>query len=260
MKVKNKKIIVTGAGSGIGRELVIDLIKKGAFVIGLDISEKGLNETKALVAGKNFDSFVVDMASSEEIEKFYNEYFNKYEGVDGVINNAGIIQPFVKFNELDMNTGSKVMKINFFGPVKLIKMFLPKMFERKEAHIVNVSSMGGFFPFPKQTIYGASKSALKLFSEGLYAELLDTNVGVTVVFPGAVATNIVKNSNVEIKTTSSNYKTTSASDAAKQIIKAIEKNKFQLYIGNDAKMMNLMYKLSPKRAIKLINKKMKDLK
>jgi len=76
----------------------------------------------------------------------------------------------------------------------MTKAFLPFFLKRSEAHVVNISSMGGFIPFPGQTIYGAAKAAVKIFTEGLYAELKDSNVNVTVVHPGAIATNITTNS------------------------------------------------------------------
>jgi short-subunit dehydrogenase len=138
---------------------------------------------------------------------------------------------------------------------------LENMLNRDEAYIINISSMGGFFPFPKQSIYGASKAATKLFTEGLYAELLDTKVKVMVVFPGAISTDILKNSNVSVTTTKENssYKMTSPEDTASQIIKGINKNKFKLYIGSDSKFMNFLYKMNSKSAINYINKKMKDL-
>ena len=153
-----------------------------------------------------------------------------------------------------MDTIYKVMNVNFYGPLKLVKLFLPSFLKRKEGHIVNVSSMGGFFPFPGQTVYGASKAALKLFTEGLYAELLNTNIKVTLVLSGAVNTNISKNSNVEIDSGNSNYKMLSSKKAAEIIIKGIEKDKFKVYVGKDSKIMNLMYKFNDKKAIKLINK------
>jgi short-subunit dehydrogenase len=118
--------------------------------------------------------------------------------------------------------------------------------------------MGGFFPFPKQTIYGASKAALKLFTEGLYSELIDTNIKVMIVLPGAINTDIAKNSNVDINN-ARNYKMTSAKKAAKLIINGIKRNKFKLYIGNDSKIMNLLYNFNSRLAIKTISKKMKGL-
>lgn len=262
MKVKGKKIIVTGAGGGIGKELVLNLLNKGAYVIALDINEKGLEATKkASKKKKNLETYVVNVASDESLNNFKEEFFKKHDAVDGLINNAGIIQPFINVNELEMNMINRVMDVNFYGPLKLTKMFLPTMLKQKEAHIVNVSSMGGFFPFPGQTVYGASKAALKIFTEGLFAELLDTNVKVTIVFPGAIHTDIAKNSNVAMQSSkdAKGYKMTEPDQAAETIINGMENNAFQLYVGSDAKMMNLMYKFNPKAAIKFIKKKMSNM-
>ncbi|NLA33174.1 MAG: SDR family oxidoreductase [Mollicutes bacterium] len=268
MKVKNKKIIVTGGGAGIGRELVLQLIKLGAKeVIALDINEEGLKETKKLVNSDKVTTYTLDITDYPALKKFEKEYFKNHEYIDCLINNAGIIQPFVKVKELEDKTVDLVMDVNFFGPVNLTRLFIDEILERPEGHICNVSSMAGFFPFPSQTIYGASKAALKIFTEGLYGEMLGTNVGVSIVFPGAIATDIVKNSNKVrgeknekgSEETKTNMKMTSASEAARQIIEGIEKNKFQVYVGNDAKFMNKFYKFSPKKALKMINDKMKDM-
>ncbi len=260
MKVNGKRIIVTGAGGGIGREITLQLLSKGAYVAALDINEQGLNITKEKANNSDHLTLhVVNIADDASLNKFKEEYFEKYSVVDGLINNAGIIQPFINVDKLDMDTINRVMNVNFFGPLKLTKLFLPELLKRPEAHIANVSSMGGFFPFPGQTIYGASKAAIKLFTEGLYSELLNTNVHVTVIFPGAIATDIAKNSNVDLgmDTSGSKIKMLSPEKAADQIIKGIEKNKFKLYIGSDSKMMNLMYKFNDNAAIKFINKMMK---
>ena len=145
----------------------------------------------------------------------------------------------------------------------LFRSFLPHFLERPEAHIVNVSSMGGFLPVPGQTMYGASKAAMKLFTEGLHSELLDTNVGVTVVFPGAIGTNIAANSGIKVMTgqedAKSKYKTTSPVKAAAEIIAGIEKKKYRVLIGSDAKMMDFLTRLMPERAARIIYTQMKAL-
>lgn len=260
MKLKDKKIVITGAGSGIGKELVKSLLKEGSFVIGVDVNSDNLENTKQEINDESFVTYVLDVSDREKINDFKTYCTSTYGQIDGLINNAGIVQPFVSYSDMSEDVVSKIMKVNLFGPLHLIKLFLPEMLNKKEAHIVNVSSMAGFFPFPKQSIYGASKAALKIFSEGLYAELLDTNVHVTVVMPGAINTNILKNSHVEMKETNSKYNVSmEASEAARIIVDGIKKNKFQIFLGKDAKFMNFMYKLNPKRAIKYINKKMKNL-
>lgn len=262
MKVNNKTIIITGAGNGLGRELTLQLLKKGSSIIAIDISKEGLEETKRLANNEKLNTYIVNIAKDEDLNNFRKQIEKDNIKIDGLINNAGIIQPFINVSELDLDVLYNIMNVNFFGAVKLIKLFLPDLLKCKEAHILNISSMGGFFPFPGQTAYASSKAALKLFSEGLYSELLNTNVRVTVVFPGAMATDIAKNSQVKgnINAEESNYKMLSAEKAANEIIEGMERNDFQLYVGSDSKFMNLLYKFKPKAAINYINKKMNSNK
>lgn len=124
----------------------------------------------------------------------------------------------------------------------LQKHSYPHLLKRPEAHIVNISSMGGFLPVPGQTIYGASKAAVKLLTEGLHAELSGTNVKVTVVFPGGVNTNILKNSGLEMpKPAEGKGKTRtilSAAEAAQIMIDGMEKDKYRVLVGKDARIMD----------------------
>ncbi|MDD4706251.1 MAG: SDR family oxidoreductase [Bacilli bacterium] len=257
MKLENKRVIVTGGGSGVGKELVKQLIDKGAYVSALDINEENLISLKKELNNNRLFIYKIDVSNDDNIKTFKKEYFKDQPCLDVLINNAGIIQPFVDISELDMKIIEKVMNVNFYGPLKLIKAFINELKERNEAYILNVSSMGGFFPFPGQTAYGASKAALSLLTEGLYSELLDTNIKVSLVLPGAMATNIVKNSDIKVEESSREVKMLTANEAAYEIIKVIEKNIFKLYLGNDSKFMNFLYKLNSKAAIKKINKLMK---
>ena len=181
--------------------------------------------------------------------------------VDVLINNAGIIQPFQRVEQLDYDTIDRVMNVNFMGTLYMVKAFLPLLRQRPVAHIANVSSMGGFFPFPGQTVYGASKAAVKLLTEGLYAELLDTNVGVSVVMPGAVATSITENSGVAAPDAegAKGLQPTEPETAARVILDGIAGNKLHVYVGNDSRAMSLAIKLAPKQATKLVQKQMKGL-
>lgn len=154
------------------------------------------------------------------------------------------------------------MNVNFYGTLYMTKAFLPHLLERPEAYIVNVSSMGGFLPVPGQSIYGASKAAVKLFTEGLYAELLDTNVHVSVVFPGATKTHITENSGVKAPTMpgrGQSFQMLSAANAAAIIVTGIEKNSPQIFTGKDSRLMNRLYRINPIYATKLIAKQMKAL-
>lgn len=261
MNIKNKTIIVTGGGNGMGREMVLNLLTKGAKVIAVDINEKYLQETKQLTKDKPENVFIykLDITDKNAAERFAKNIIIEHKHIDGLINNAGIIQPFVKVNDLEYETIEKVMKVNFYGTLYMIKAFLPHLLKRPEAHILNVSSMGGFLPVPGQSIYGASKAAVKLMTEGLYAELLDTNVGVTIAFPGGVATDIVKNSGVNMPKSNSNYKSLPAPKAAEIMIDAMIKNKDRVCVGQDSKFMNFIYRLNPGYATRYIAKQMKSL-
>ncbi len=268
MKVSNKVIVVTGAGNGMGRELCLLLLRRGARVAGVDIKQNLLDETKTLagVLGAGMSTHLCNIADKAAVEKLPEEIIKVHGSVDGLINNAGIIQPFVRVKDLTYDAIERVMQVNFYGLLYMTKTFLPYLLKRPEAHIVNTSSMGGFLPVPGQTIYGASKAAVKLFTEGLRSELLDTNVRVTLIYPGAIGTNIAQNSGVgdTLKMDSEAVKNSSIKmlmpdKAAAQIIEGMERNAYRVLVGSDASMMDKLYRLNPKFAAELIFKKMRAL-
>lgn len=261
MLIAGKKFLVTGAGNGMGREVALELLRRGAEVIGVDINEGFLKET-ALLAGQNAANLqtlkldITDRNAAAELAK-------KHPDLDGLVNVAGIIQPFVRVNDLGFDAIDRVMNINFLGPLNLIKAFLPGLLTRPQAHILNVSSMGSYAPVPGQTLYGASKAALNLLTEGLRSELSETNVRLTLVWPGAIGTNISKNSGVTVagaeNMESSKMKVTSAVEAGRMMVDAIEQGQKRIYIGGDAKFMGRLSKWSQDTAAKLIYKNLKSL-
>jgi NAD(P)-dependent dehydrogenase (short-subunit alcohol dehydrogenase family) len=269
MQTSGKVIVVTGGGNGIGREVVLALLAKGARVAAVDMSDTGLAETASLAAaGDRLSTHVCNLTDRDAVAGLPHAVDEKHGSVDALINVAGIIQPFVKVNDLDFDAIDRVMDVNFFGLVNITKAFLPVLLARPEAHLVNVSSMGAYAPVPGQTIYGASKAAVQLFTEGLHSELLDTNVHVTTVFPGAIATHIAVNSGImteeqeKQQATSSQtkaMKTTPAPVAAATLIAGMERNAYRVFIGSDAKTMDRLRRLMPKRAAKLIFDNMKSL-
>ncbi|TAL14033.1 SDR family NAD(P)-dependent oxidoreductase [Patescibacteria group bacterium] len=267
MNVQNKVIVVTGAGGGIGGELVATLLSRGAKVAAVDYKKEGLDALVQKMGDKaaNLSTHVLDTTNRDNVAKLPDEIIAKQGQVDGIINCAGIVQPFVKINDLDYAAIERVMNVNFYGTLYMTKAFLPYLLKRPEGYIANVSSMGGFLPVPGQSVYGASKAAVKLMTEGLYAELLSTNVHVSVVFPGATRTNITENSGVAAPTSAAatdaakNFPMLSATKAAEIIINGIEKNKPQIFTGKDSNLMNKLYRLNPVYATKLIAKQMKSL-
>ncbi len=270
MRAQGKVIVVTGAGSGMGRQLTLQLLSKGAKVAAVDLNEGSLRETVSLAAdGAELATFALSVTDKEAVEALPGRVSERFGAVDGVINNAGIIQPMVNVADLDFATIERVMDVNFRGVLYLTKALLPHLLARPEAHIVNISSMGGFLPVPGQTVYGASKAAVKLLTEGLWSELATTKVRVTVVFPGAIMTNIAVNSGLAgyqkgLTGAADSGKAklppmTPADEAARVIIEAMEANKFRALIGRDAKMMDMLYRLSPERAARLIYQRMRSI-
>jgi NAD(P)-dependent dehydrogenase (short-subunit alcohol dehydrogenase family) len=266
MKLQNKIVVVTGGGSGLGRELVLALLKRGASAAAVDVNAAALEETVKLAGmnSANLATCTVNIADRASVEALPERVISRFGAVDGIINNAGVIQPFVKLKDLDYAAIDRVMNVNLFGTLYMTKAFLPHLLARPEAHITNISSMGGFLPVPGQTIYGASKAAVKLMTEGLSSELQGTSVRVTVVFPGAMGTNIAQNSGVmntlQLKEGEAPpVKILSPDKAARIVLDGIESNQYRVLVGNDARLMDAIYRLHPQRAARFILDQMRGL-
>ena len=263
MNVNNKVFLVTGAGGGIGSELVIALLNKGAHVAAVDLRQESLTDLQSRLNNPRLTVHAVDITDKVAVEQLPNLVMTTHGAIDGIVNCAGIIQPFVKVLDLNYDAIDRVMKVNFYGTLYMTKSFLTHLLARPEAYIVNFSSMGGFLPVPGQSVYGASKAAVKLFTEGLYAELRETGVHVMTVFPGATETGITKNSGVETPQSATadqqKFPMLSAKSVAHAVVKGIESNKIQLFTGKDSRSMNMLYRLNPVSATNMIADKMKSL-
>lgn len=264
MQVTDKVIVVTGGGNGMGREVVLELLRRGARVAAVDLNDAALAETAALAAAPEgrLTTHALSVADRDAVLALPEQVIAAHGAVDGLFNVAGIIQPFVKVNELGFDVIERVMNVNFWGVLNTCKAFLPHLLTRPEAGILNVSSMGGFLPVPGQAAYGASKAAVKLLTEALYAELQGTPVSVTVVFPGAIATHITENSGVAAPTMPADMKmpkTVTPADAGRRMVDAFVRGDFRLRIGSDATFMDRFSRLAPRRATLLIANQMKSL-
>lgn len=272
MNFTGKVVIVTGGGNGIGRELVLELLRRNVKgVVAVDVNDQSLAETtglaSALGAHDKLQTFAVDITDLGAVTSLPEKVFARFGAADVLINCAGIIQPFVRVNELDDAAIDRVFNVNFWGTMHMTRVFLPHLLQRPSAQIANFSSMGGFLPVPGQTMYGASKAAVKLMTEGLAAELSGTNVQVSVIFPGAVATNISANSGVKMNAVRLDdarakkmaARTLAPAKAAEIILNGLELGRSRILVGKDARLMDLLYRLNPERATRFITRQMKSL-
>ncbi|MCB9665826.1 MAG: SDR family oxidoreductase [Alphaproteobacteria bacterium] len=267
MRIPGKVFLVTGGGNGIGREVVLALLAQGARVAAVDLSAAGLEATAKLAGdvGERLSSHVVDVTDRAAVDALPAAVIAAHGALDGCLLVAGIIQPFVPIADLDEAAIDRVMAVNFHGPLHLTKVLLPHLLQRPEAHLVAISSMGGFVPVPGQTAYGASKAALKLLFEGLHSELTDTPVRVSIVFPGAVGTDIAVNSkamsaaDMEKASAGSNFPMLTPAEAARQILRGMERDRYHVLVGKDARLMDALVRIAPERAARMIWKQMQGL-
>jgi len=183
--------VVTGAASGIGRALAVVLAGKGCDLALVDRDADGLAVTAALVANRRVSTHVVDVADSAAMQALPDAVITAHGAVHLLINNAGVALDGT-FETLAMDDVTWLLGVNLFGVLHGCVFFLPHLRRVPEAHIVNVSSLFGLQGMPENSIYSASKFAVRGLSESLWVELAGTGIGVTCVHPGGVKTNIVR--------------------------------------------------------------------
>jgi short-subunit dehydrogenase len=251
---------VTGAASGIGRALALELAARGCDLALADRDEAGLQSVAAELARahpRKISTHRVDVGEPGQIQDFAIAAAAAHPGLNIVINNAGVAL-LGQFSEIEQAQMDWLFNINFWGTVHGTRAFLPILEKQREAHIVNLSSIFGIIAPPGQTAYCAAKFAVRGFSESLRHELAMANspVRLSVVHPGGVATNIARNSRTGTGVTDNARraqsidrfdavaKTTPAA-AAQRIILGIEKNQPRILIGNDARFMDLLQRFRP---------------
>lgn len=262
MQIADRVFVVTGAGSGIGRATARALLGRGARVAAVDLHEQTLEELAQVArAGNRLSLHPLNVADRAAVEALPAAVVAAHGQVDGLLSIAGIIQPFLPVTQLPLDVAERIVNVNFWGTYYLNQAFLPLLAQRPESCLVNVSSMGALVPVPGQGVYGASKAAVRLLTECLYAELADSSVAVTLVIPGAVGTNITDNSGVQAPTIPAGKtpKVTSAEDAATQIVDAVRDGTFRVLIGSDARMLDRLARVAPVRAITTVANRMKAL-
>ena len=251
---------ITGAASGIGRALALELAARGCDLALADRDEAGLQTLAAEIgrAGqRKVTVHTVDVGVPREIEAFAQAAIAAHPVLNIVINNAGVVL-MGTFDEVDQAQMEWLININFWGVVHGTRAFLPHLSKRPEAHIVNLSSVFGIIAPPGQTAYCAAKFAVRGFSESLRHELAIANspVRLSVVHPGGIATNIVRNSRIGTGMTDNARRAqsierfdalarTTPAAAALRIIQGIDKNQPRILIGGDARFMDLLQRFRP---------------
>ncbi len=262
---------ITGAASGIGRALALELAAGGCDVAIADRDEAGLAAVAAELGsrGRKVTTHRVDVSDPAHIQAFAQAATAAHPGLNIVINNAGVAMLGL-FNEFDQAQFEWLMNINFWGVVHGTRAFLPHLERQKAAHIVNISSIFGIIAPSGQTAYCASKFAVRGFSEALRHEfwLANSPVQLTVVHPGGVKTNIVRNMRTgaaitdnarrveSIERFDTEFAKTMPEVAAQTIIRGIEKNAPRVLIGNDAKFMDLLQRFRPGKYFKVMQRQL----
>jgi short-subunit dehydrogenase len=256
MRLKDRTAVVTGAGSGIGRAIARSLAQRGCHLALADIDEAGLAETVGLVKGTNVrvTSHKLDVADRDAVAALPQAVATAHGGAALLFNNAGVAVAG-SFDQLAERDFEWLFEINFWALVRLTRAFMPLLKASDEARLVNLSSLFGLISPPGQTAYAASKFAVRGFSNALRFELAGSNVGVTVVHPGGVATKIADNarrpagtSNTEVNEQIERARrvlTMPPAQAGEIIVKAVERRAARVLVGRDARMMALLERLAP---------------
>lgn len=247
---------VTGAGSGIGRALAVELATRGAHLALADIDEVGLAETVARCEGKGVKvtSRRVDVADRDAVHAWADAVVAEHGKVNLVVNNAGVALASTVAS-MTYEDFEWLMGINFWGVVYGTKAFLPHLKASGEGHLVNMSSVFGLVSIPAQSAYNAAKFGVRGFTDALRMELdmEDCGVSVTTVHPGGIKTNIARNARMDDSITAiagSNPRNdfdkvamTSPEKAARQILAAVERDRRRALIGPDAKLIDFVSRL-----------------
>ena len=267
----DKVALITGAGSGIGRALALELATSGCSLALVDWNKDSLEETKQLVRKKNISvsTHPFDISDREKIATLPEEVLEFHKQIDIVINNAGVsvVGTVEEIDDSDWNWGLDIL-LN--SVIQMTTVFLPHLKQRPEAAIVNVSSIFGLFSVPRQSIYNVGKFGVKAFTESLSLELKVSNSSVDAycVFPGHIGTNIYNSSRFksfepetffgkaptkeEAVVAFKNDAPTSPEKAAKVILKNIKKKNNRILIGFDAHFYDITSRLFPNHFLKII--------
>lgn len=257
---KNKVAAITGAGSGMGRTLALELARRGCHLALSDVNEKGLAETAELAkaSGVKITTIKLDVANRDGVYAWADQVVRDHGKVNLIFNNAGVGLG-ATIEGMEYKDFEWLMNINFWGVVYGTKAFLPHLKASAEGHVINTSSIFGLVGIPTQSAYNAAKFAVKGFTEALRMELEmeGAPVSATVVHPGGIKTNIAKSARMsssleklgmDTKNATEKFEKnfiTTAEKAALIILGAVERNKRRVLVGPDAYFVDWLVRLLP---------------
>jgi NAD(P)-dependent dehydrogenase (short-subunit alcohol dehydrogenase family) len=268
-RVAGKVCAVTGAGSGIGRALALELSARGARVAIADVDEAGLAETERLLGAADSHRAAVDVADRDAVEAWAGDVAEHFGGrVHQVYNNAGIA--FARsVEESDYADYERVLGVNLWGVIHGTKAFLPHLIASGDGHVVNISSLNGFMAQASSSHYCTSKFAVRGFTETLRAEMAAAGhpVKVTVVHPGGIKTKIADNAMDSARalglpvteaderrrrTYNEKLLKMDPGQAARIVVDGVERDRPRVLVGNDARAVDALVRLFPARYLQVV--------
>jgi short-subunit dehydrogenase len=259
MTFEGKAIWITGASSGIGEALAYEWSKLGARLILSARRESELERVKAACAHSECCTVVpLDLSRQEEIETTADRLLQQFGAIDILVNNGGISQRSLVI-ETDITVDRRIMEVDYFSGEKKKKKLLPAMVAKGSGHIIAISSIVGLFGFPLRSAYSAAKHAMHGFYETVWAELHSQGIRVTVVCPGRILTDVSVNALTKDGTPHGEMdhgqtNGVSSKTCARKIIKAVRKNKKEVYIGKKDLLMIYFKRYIPWLYYRLVSK------
>lgn len=261
--LNNRVAVITGAASGIGRALAIQLRALGCDLALADMDKKGLKTLQNDLGGNDTDCllYTLDVSDQSAMTDFAATVEKQFGQVHMLFNNAGV-SLLDKAERQSINDMEWVMNINFWGVVYGCTAFMPLMQKVDEAHIINISSLFGLVASPLQSAYNASKFAVRGYSEALKMELCNSHINLSCVHPGGIKTNIISNLRISdnglaasrgvLETKFMSNAPTTADQAATIILKGVSKNRRRIIVGRDAKFIDFIARLFPNSYEKIL--------